>query len=234
MSQKTEALSKPALTILESSPDCGVKVAEDGAHLFVILTTVRKVKVYERSTLSEDKIVRVETGSINHEERSQCEDALSPNLGKDPEDHLKIFQAAAKTERWAMPTWCHMFNSTSPSERSAFLFHVAIIFPSSDRGGPKSRKGKKAPQGGRHQEGGHRQNFKKGGGFRSQHKQEKRPGRFTFLTKTPKGSALEKGKIQNPPPMTTPLKSETQIKFCEFLVLKRGIIQMMQPSKKEN
>ncbi|GJY01569.1 hypothetical protein Tco_0359721 [Tanacetum coccineum] len=30
----------------------------------------------------------------------------------DPEDHLKIFQAAAKIERWAMPTWCHMFNST--------------------------------------------------------------------------------------------------------------------------
>nr|GEY09663.1 reverse transcriptase domain-containing protein [Tanacetum cinerariifolium] len=31
---------------------------------------------------------------------------------EDPEDHLKIFQAVAKTERWAMPTWCHMFNST--------------------------------------------------------------------------------------------------------------------------
>ncbi|GJX03141.1 reverse transcriptase domain-containing protein [Tanacetum coccineum] len=31
---------------------------------------------------------------------------------KDPDDHLKIFQAAAKTERWAMPTWCYMFNST--------------------------------------------------------------------------------------------------------------------------
>ncbi|GJU07697.1 reverse transcriptase domain-containing protein [Tanacetum coccineum] len=30
----------------------------------------------------------------------------------DLEDHLKIFQAAAKIERWAMPTWCHMFNST--------------------------------------------------------------------------------------------------------------------------
>ncbi|GJR16826.1 hypothetical protein Tco_0965353 [Tanacetum coccineum] len=30
----------------------------------------------------------------------------------DPEDHLKIFQATAKVERWAMPTWCHMFNST--------------------------------------------------------------------------------------------------------------------------
>ncbi|GJW36907.1 hypothetical protein Tco_0059827 [Tanacetum coccineum] len=30
---------------------------------------------------------------------------------EDPKDHLKIFQSAAKTERWAMPTWCHMFNS---------------------------------------------------------------------------------------------------------------------------
>nr|GEY19321.1 hypothetical protein [Tanacetum cinerariifolium] len=30
----------------------------------------------------------------------------------DPEDHVKVFQAAAHVERWAMPTWCHMFNST--------------------------------------------------------------------------------------------------------------------------
>ncbi|GJX11770.1 reverse transcriptase domain-containing protein [Tanacetum coccineum] len=30
----------------------------------------------------------------------------------DPKDHLKIFQAAAKIEQWAMPTWYHMFNST--------------------------------------------------------------------------------------------------------------------------
>nr|GEY57261.1 reverse transcriptase domain-containing protein [Tanacetum cinerariifolium]GEY82641.1 reverse transcriptase domain-containing protein [Tanacetum cinerariifolium] len=31
---------------------------------------------------------------------------------RDPEDHVKTFQAAAQEERWAMPTWCHMFNST--------------------------------------------------------------------------------------------------------------------------
>ncbi|GJY13601.1 reverse transcriptase domain-containing protein [Tanacetum coccineum] len=31
---------------------------------------------------------------------------------EDPDDHLKIFQAAVKVERRAMPTWCHMFNST--------------------------------------------------------------------------------------------------------------------------
>nr|GEV98934.1 reverse transcriptase domain-containing protein [Tanacetum cinerariifolium] len=30
----------------------------------------------------------------------------------DPEDHLKIFQAAANVKRWPMLTWCHMFNST--------------------------------------------------------------------------------------------------------------------------
>ncbi|GKA76499.1 hypothetical protein Tco_0782960 [Tanacetum coccineum] len=31
---------------------------------------------------------------------------------EDLEYHLKIFQAATKVEWWAMPTWCHMFNST--------------------------------------------------------------------------------------------------------------------------
>nr|GEV53781.1 reverse transcriptase domain-containing protein [Tanacetum cinerariifolium] len=30
----------------------------------------------------------------------------------DPEDHVKIFQAATQVERWPMPMWCHMFNST--------------------------------------------------------------------------------------------------------------------------
>ncbi|GKE27895.1 reverse transcriptase domain-containing protein [Tanacetum coccineum] len=34
------------------------------------------------------------------------------NGSGDPEDHIKLFQSVAKTERWAMPTWCHMFNST--------------------------------------------------------------------------------------------------------------------------
>ncbi|GJS77469.1 reverse transcriptase domain-containing protein [Tanacetum coccineum] len=30
---------------------------------------------------------------------------------RDLEDHVKKFQAAAQVERWAMPTWCHIFNS---------------------------------------------------------------------------------------------------------------------------
>ncbi|GKA72854.1 reverse transcriptase domain-containing protein [Tanacetum coccineum] len=32
--------------------------------------------------------------------------------GTESKDHLKVFQASAQVERWAMPTWCHMFNST--------------------------------------------------------------------------------------------------------------------------
>ncbi|GJR92464.1 reverse transcriptase domain-containing protein [Tanacetum coccineum] len=30
----------------------------------------------------------------------------------DPEDHVKNFQATTHVERWEMPTWYHMFNST--------------------------------------------------------------------------------------------------------------------------
>nr|GEW68264.1 reverse transcriptase domain-containing protein [Tanacetum cinerariifolium] len=30
----------------------------------------------------------------------------------DPKDHVKVFQATAHVERWAMPTWCHMFIPT--------------------------------------------------------------------------------------------------------------------------
>ncbi|GJT58007.1 reverse transcriptase domain-containing protein [Tanacetum coccineum] len=234
------------------------------------------------------------------------------NESEDPEDHLKIFQAAAKTERWAMPTWCHMFNSTLtgnarvwfddlPPEsidsyndlREAFLknylqqkkcikdpivlhnikqrdgestedfiqryklesknvkgapecmrisgfvheitnlelikrFHekipktvdemmqVATSFLQGQEAASNQER-KKVPQAWRHQEGSHRQNFKKGGGFRSQHKMEKRPDRFTLLTKTPKEIlALEKGKFKTPPPMTTPVEKRNANKFCEF------------------
>ncbi|GKF10108.1 hypothetical protein Tco_0048034, partial [Tanacetum coccineum] len=76
---------------------------------------------------------------------------------------------------------------------------------------------KKVPQAWRHSEGNHRQNFKKGGGFRNQHKTEKRPDMFTLLTKTLKEIlALEKRKFKTPPPMTTPVEKRNANKFCEF------------------
>ncbi|GJU68823.1 reverse transcriptase domain-containing protein [Tanacetum coccineum] len=228
------------------------------------------------------------------------------------DDDLSQPWAAAKTERWAMPTWCHMFNSTLtgnarvwfddlPPEsidsyndlREAFLknylqqkkcirdpivlhnikqrdgestedfiqryksesgnvkgapecmrisrfvhgitnpelikrFHenipkivdemmqVATSFLQGQEAASNQER-KKVPQAWRHPEGNHRQNFKKGGGFRSQHKTEKRPDRFTLLTKTPKEIlALEKGKFKTPPPMTTPVEKRNAKKFCEF------------------
>nr|GEV15225.1 reverse transcriptase domain-containing protein [Tanacetum cinerariifolium] len=35
----------------------------------------------------------------------------------DPEDHVKIFLAAAQVERWAMATWCHMFLNPNRSSQ---------------------------------------------------------------------------------------------------------------------
>ncbi|GJW70194.1 hypothetical protein Tco_0127111 [Tanacetum coccineum] len=207
------------------------------------------------------------------------------NGSEDPEDHLKIFQAAAKTKRWVMPTWCHMFNSTLtvnarvwfddlPPEsidsyndlRESFLknylqqkkcirdpivsitssketespqktsykeselvkrfhekipktvdeiMHVATFFLQGQEAASNQER-KKAPPAWKHPEGGHRQNFKKGGGFRSQHKQEKRSDRFTLLTKTLREIlALEKGKFKTPPPMTTPVVKQNTNKIYE-------------------
>nr|GEW35776.1 putative reverse transcriptase domain-containing protein [Tanacetum cinerariifolium] len=49
--------------------------------------------------------------------KSSCKTRMPNNVKTydrtwDPEDHVKFFQAAAQVKRWAMPTWCHIFNST--------------------------------------------------------------------------------------------------------------------------
>ncbi|GJY17857.1 hypothetical protein Tco_0389348 [Tanacetum coccineum] len=198
----------------------------------------------------------------------------------DSEDHLKIFQVAAKTKRWVMPTWCHMFNSTLtgnarvwfddlPPESidnrestedfiqryksesgnvkgapkcmriSGFVhgitnpelikrFHekipktvdemmqVATSFLQGQEAALNQERKKTLPTW-KHLEGSHKQDFKKRGSFRIQRKQEKRPDRFTLLTKTPREIlALEKGKFKTPPPMTTPVEKRNANKFCEF------------------
>ncbi|GJS48994.1 reverse transcriptase domain-containing protein [Tanacetum coccineum] len=251
--------------------------AEDGVHPRTPIA-VRKAQGIRKITLKA-KIVKVSTRSLNYEEKSPVVLKMmnSPNIGhvktyngsEDPEDHLKIFQTTEKTERWAMPTWCHMFNSTLtgnarvwfddlPPEsidsyndlREAFMknylqqkkcirdpivlynikqrdreftedfiqryksesgnvkgapecmrifgfvhgitnpelikrFHekipkivdemmqVATSFLQGQEAASNQER-KKSPPAWKHQEGGHRQNFKKWGGFRSQHKQEKR------------------------------------------------------------
>ncbi|GKC64625.1 hypothetical protein Tco_1097223 [Tanacetum coccineum] len=124
---------------------------------------------------------------------------------EDPEDHLKIFQAAAKTERWAMPTWCHMFNSTLTGNTRVWGEVAA-----------SNHERKKTFPPWKQHEGSKKQNFKKGG-FRNQQRSERKHDRFSLLTKILKEIfALDKGKFKALPPMTTPVKKQMHAKFCEF------------------
>ncbi|GJV99212.1 hypothetical protein Tco_1554464 [Tanacetum coccineum] len=222
---------------------------------------------------------------------------------EDPEDHLKIFQAATKVERWAMPTWCHMFNSTLtgsarvwfndlPPEsvdsyddlKEAFLkifnnkrnasniqwestissrekeslrrilcvdsrLKAGIrrddennyVLPKGEVAAGNQERKKSLPPWKQH-EARHKQNFKKGG-FKNQHKSERRQDRFTLLSKSPKDIlALEKGKFKTPPPMTTLIEKRNNNKFCEFhrevghntdecMHLKRQIEELLKAGK---
>ncbi|GJR46044.1 reverse transcriptase domain-containing protein [Tanacetum coccineum] len=60
--------------------------------------------------------------------------------------------------------------------------------------------GEKHPHHGNNQRGGDKPNFKKG--FKNKQRPDRKPDRFSLLTKTPKEIlALEKGKFKAPPPM---------------------------------
>ncbi|GJU83684.1 hypothetical protein Tco_1286049 [Tanacetum coccineum] len=76
---------------------------------------------------------------------------------------------------------------------------------------------KKAPASWKQTEGGNKPNFKKG--FKNKHRPERKPNRFSLLTKTPKEIfALEKGKFRAPLPMVTPTDKRDPNKYCEFHV----------------
>nr|GEV70364.1 reverse transcriptase domain-containing protein [Tanacetum cinerariifolium] len=65
------------------------------------------------------KVAQKDIGSQSQRGKGRVLRTTCPNRGhiktydesEDLEDHLIIFQAATKTECWAMQTWCHMFNS---------------------------------------------------------------------------------------------------------------------------
>ncbi|GJY52981.1 reverse transcriptase domain-containing protein [Tanacetum coccineum] len=155
---------------------------------------------------------------------------------EDPEDHLKIFQFAAKTERRAMPTWCHMFSSTLtrnvivwfddlPKETIDSYDNLKKAFLENylqqkkcikDPVAASNRERKKSFPLWKQQEANQKQNFKKGG-FRNQQRSKRKQDWFALLTKTPKEIfTLGKGKFKAPPPMTTPIEKRNASKFCEF------------------
>ncbi|GJW22004.1 reverse transcriptase domain-containing protein, partial [Tanacetum coccineum] len=100
---------------------------------------------------------------------------------------------------------------------------------------------KKAPTPWKQPEGGNKPNFKKG--FKNMHRSDRKPDRFSLLTKTPKEIfALEKGKFKAPPPMVTPAEKRDPNKYGEFhadtghstdecMQLKKQIDEMIKAGK---
>nr|GEX44900.1 hypothetical protein [Tanacetum cinerariifolium] len=132
------------------------------------------------------------------------------------EDDLSQPWAAAKTERWAMPTWCHMFNSTL-TENARVWFDV--LPPESIDSYDDLKKAfleNYLQQKKYIKDPIEKQNFKKGG-FWNQQRSKRKQDRFSLLTKTPKEIfALDKGKFKAPPPMTTPVEKRNHAKCYEF------------------
>ncbi|GJS04105.1 reverse transcriptase domain-containing protein [Tanacetum coccineum] len=114
----------------------------------------------------------------------------------DPKDHLKIFQAAAQVECWAMPTWCHMFNSTLIGATRVWFNKL----PPESIDGYKGLKAVFLAY------------------FMQQNNQRRGRGPTSYpLTRTPREIfAAELGKFKPPPPMVTLVEKRSSKKFCEF------------------
>ncbi|GKD33902.1 hypothetical protein Tco_1249411 [Tanacetum coccineum] len=86
-------------------------------------------------------------------------------------------------------------------------------------------------------------NFKKG--FKNKQRPDRKPDRFSLLTKTPKEIfALEKGKFKATPPMVTPVEKRDPNKYCEFhsdtghstdecMQLRKQIDEMIKAGKRQ-
>nr|GEY95708.1 reverse transcriptase domain-containing protein [Tanacetum cinerariifolium] len=109
------------------------------------------------------------------------------------EDDLTMPWMCEEVERWAMPTWCHMFNS--------ILIEAA-----------RQKKYVKDPV--------EIHNIKQKDGETIEdfmEREGKGSSRFTPLTRTPKEIlAAEAGKFQSPPPMVTLVEKRSSNKFCDF------------------
>nr|GFA35884.1 hypothetical protein [Tanacetum cinerariifolium] len=163
----------------------------------------------------------------------------------DPEDHVKIFQAAAQVERWAMPTWCHMFNSTLiEAARKKYVKDPVEIHNIKQREGEtledfmerfkiETRRMKGAPECMRISEFMHRINNPELTKRLNEHvpktMEEMMIATTAFIReeaaaaskkkghRTPKEIlAAEANKFQPPPPMVTPVEKRNSNKFCDF------------------
>nr|GEY87600.1 hypothetical protein [Tanacetum cinerariifolium] len=150
----------------------------------------------------------------------------------DPEDHVKIFQAAAQVERWSMPTWCHMFNSTLiGAARKKYVKDPVEIHNIKQREGETledfmkrfkietgpAAASKKKGHGSWKPQDQSKKHADKRPDLRGHSRDGRGTNRFTPLTRTPKEIlAAEANKFQPPPPMVTPIEKRNSNKFCDF------------------
>nr|GFA10007.1 reverse transcriptase domain-containing protein [Tanacetum cinerariifolium] len=83
------------------------------ANTTPIVTTVTKNSTKEKTSNEAEIASRINILDFYEEHYKDIFPVIDKiRRDKRPEDHVKKFQVAAQVERWAMPTWCHMFNST--------------------------------------------------------------------------------------------------------------------------
>nr|GEY05888.1 reverse transcriptase domain-containing protein [Tanacetum cinerariifolium] len=111
---KRRTMFKRLEKVVEGTQKAATKVLTPKKHKLLPRNIATKESIREKQKQCQ-KVKEVQEGTEvqNQRSKSRVLRMTYPNHGsEDPKDHLKIFQAAAKKERWAMPTWCHMFNST--------------------------------------------------------------------------------------------------------------------------
>ncbi|GJV73596.1 hypothetical protein Tco_1493591 [Tanacetum coccineum] len=182
------------------------------------------------------RTTRVDTGSLGLRNVVPKKTRMPANVKTydetgDLEDHLKIFQADAKIEQWAMPTWCHVFNSTLIG--LARVWFDKLLPESIDKyeilrkaflgNFSQQKKYIKDPVEIHHIKRNDERdnNLSKGEVAAANQSRKKvrpmRQDRFAPLIKTPKEIlAMETVKFKAPSPMTGPVENRNKNKFCEF------------------
>ncbi|GKA32754.1 hypothetical protein Tco_0719121 [Tanacetum coccineum] len=129
-----------------------------------------------------------------------------------------------KTERWAMPTWCHMFNSTLTGNARVWFDDLPPesidsyddVKKAGGRRQPQITNGRKHFHHGNNMKAAKSKISKKEVSGTNKGRKGSMVG-FPYSQKPPKEIfALDKGKFKAPPPMTTPVEKRNHAKFCEF------------------
>nr|GEV41868.1 hypothetical protein [Tanacetum cinerariifolium] len=175
----------------------------------------------------------------------------------DPEDHLKIFQAAVKQkcikdpveihhikqrERKSTEDFVQRFKNESRNVKGApkclriSRYMHEITNPELIKRGvaASNQARKKTLPTWKQQEAGRRQIFDRKGDFKNQQRSERRRDKFTLLTKSPKEIlALDKSKFKTPSTMTTHVEKRNNNKFYNFhraKVTRHRITQSFSPN----